>query len=462
MTALNDTNAVTQAIVARGLSISFDQLPDSAREMARLCLLDWLGVAVGGMSDEASAIVTDQVESDGGRPEATLIGRSGKVPAARAALANGTMSHALDYDDVNRAMNGHPTAPVLPAALALGEAADSSGLDFMTAFVAGYETGCRVGLLVFPDHYRRGFHATATVGSFGAALASARILGLDQHRAQVAMGIAGTQAAGLKSMFGSMCKPFHAGKAAENGVVAARLAARGFSSRIDALECRDGFAATHSGVFNPEAALADPAAGFHILNNLFKYHASCYRTHASIEAAAQLRERHGFRPEDIAEATIRINEDADRICNIAMPRTGLEVKFSLRATAALALLGLDTASIDTFSDQMAGNADVVAMRDKVRVDLQSGMEANHSIVDLKLQDGSNLSASYNVGIPEADLALLRQRLETKFRQLVAPVLGSDAASRLLDLTNRIETLGSVRELTALCVPGRAVSQEAAD
>ena len=451
-TGSNPTTGITQEIVARALSISFDQLPETARDMARLCLLDWLGVAIGGAADEVSRTVADYVEYEGGRPEATVIGLSTKVPASRAALANGTMSHALDYDDVNRTMNGHPTAPVLPAAFALAETSRSSGHHFMTAFVAGYETACRVGALVFPDHYRRGFHATATIGSFGAAMASARCLDLDQERAAMAMGIAGTEAAGLKSMFGTACKPFHAGRAAENGVVAARLAARGFTSRGDVLECRDGFASTHSSVFNPEAALAEPSAGFHILNNLFKYHASCYRTHASIEAAAQLRERHDFRPEDIAEVTIQIAEEADRICNIAEPRTGLEVKFSLRATAAIALLGLDTAAIDTYSDKIAVAPDVVALRDKVRVDLQPGMVANHSIVDVKLRDRRELSASCNVGIPETNLTLLRQRLESKFRQLVTPVLGSEAMLKLLDLTQRIEMLDDIRELAKLCAP----------
>ena len=171
-------------------------------------------------------------------------------------------AHALDYDDVNLAMPGHPSVAILPGLLALAEQRHSSGRDVITAFVAGYETACRIGSALQPGHYNLGFHATGTVGCFGAAAACARLLGLDAEATAQALGIAGTQAAGLKSQFGTMCKPFHAGKASQNGLLAARLAARGFSSRPDLVECEQGFALTHGPDFSPEAALAAPAGGF--------------------------------------------------------------------------------------------------------------------------------------------------------------------------------------------------------
>src|SRR6185437_14670616 len=161
-------------------------------------------------------------------------------------------------------------------------------------FVAGYETICRVGVAVAPGHYALGFHATATAGSFGAAAACARLLELDPARTAMALGIAATQAAGLKSMFGTMCKPLHAGKAAENGLLAARLAARGFTSRADAIECAQGFAATHGPDFHAQAALADPPGGYYLRGNLFKYHAACYLAHAPIECARAIAARPGF------------------------------------------------------------------------------------------------------------------------------------------------------------------------
>src|SRR5205814_7907285 len=186
----------------------------------------------------------------------------------------------------------HPSVAILRGLVALAEQRRSTGREVIAAFVAGYETACRVGMALRPGHYGSGFHATGTVGVFGAAAACAHLLGLDTEATARALGIAGTQAAGLKSQFGTMCKPFHAGKAAQNGLLAARLAARGFSSRTDLVECVQGFAATHGPDFGPEAALADPANGFHIYANLFKYHAACYMTHAPIECGRELREKH--------------------------------------------------------------------------------------------------------------------------------------------------------------------------
>ena len=166
-----------------------------------------------------------------------------RLPAASAALINGAAAHALDFDDVNLAMPGHPSVAILPALLALAEERGSSGKDVLTAFVAGYELQCSVGRAIAPGHYDvLGFHATATVGSFGAAAACAHLLRLSLEQFATALGIAGTQAAGLKSMFGTMCKPLHAGKASYHGLVAAKLAMRGFTSRSDVIECQQGFA----------------------------------------------------------------------------------------------------------------------------------------------------------------------------------------------------------------------------
>src|SRR5213080_4483373 len=195
-------------------------------------------------------------------------------------------------------MPGHPSVSILPWLLALAGTPHSTGREVVAAFVAGYETACRIGMALRPGHYDRGFHATGTVGAFGAAAACAHLLGLDAEATARALGIAGTQAAGLKSQFGTMCKPFHAGKASQSGLLAARLAARGFSSRPDLVECEQGFALTHGPDFHPEAALATPPHGFHLFANLFKYHAACYLTHGPIESARALRERQRAAPEE--------------------------------------------------------------------------------------------------------------------------------------------------------------------
>jgi 2-methylcitrate dehydratase PrpD len=276
------TDDLTRVLAGRASALGYDGLPAPVRELARQCILDYLGVAVAGARDPLVLILLDEITEAGGSPQAVVIGHSARLPALSAALVNGAAAHALDYDDVNMAMPGHPSVAILPGLLALAELKGSAGSEVITAFVAGYETACRIGAALQPGHYNLGFHSTSTVGSFGAAAACARLLGLDAETTAMALGIAGTQAAGLKSQFGTMCKPFHAGKAAQNGLLAARLAARGFSSRTDIVECVQGFALTHGPDFVPAAALAAPEADFHVLATLFKYYAAWYFTHAAL------------------------------------------------------------------------------------------------------------------------------------------------------------------------------------
>jgi hypothetical protein len=289
-------------------------------------------------------------------------------------------------------------------------AAPELGREVIAAFVAGYEIACRIGMALRPGHYDRGFHATGTVGCFGAAAACAHLLGLDAEATARALGIAGTQAAGLKSQFGTMCKPFHAGKASHNGLLAARLAARGFSSRDDLVECEQGFALTHSPDFAPAAALATPPNGFHIFGNLFKYHAACYLTHGAIECARALREQHGVEPEQVARLTLSLDRSCDRVCNIPAPTDGLEAKFSLRQTVAMALSGVDTASLGAYSPATATDPALVRLREKLDLDFHDGWPQAAAELEVALNDGRVLRASHDAGIPSADIAAQGERL----------------------------------------------------
>jgi 2-methylcitrate dehydratase PrpD len=227
------TTHLTRILAEQASAMTYDALPEPVRALARQCVLDYYGVALAGADDPLAKMLLDELSEAGGAAQASVIGHTARLPALSAALVNGAIGHALDYDDVNLAMPGHPSVAILPALIALAEQRRSSGQEIIAAFVAGYETACRIGMALRPGHYDRGFHATGTVGCFGAAAACAHLLGLDAEATARALGIAGTQAAGLKSQFGTMCKPFHAGKASQSGLLAARLAARGFSSRPD-------------------------------------------------------------------------------------------------------------------------------------------------------------------------------------------------------------------------------------
>ena len=439
----------TEALAKRIGSLTFERLPGAVVAVARQCVLDWVAITLRATEDPLVRILADQVLEEGGNAQALLVGRNQRVTARQAALVNGAASHALDFDDVNIRMTGHPTVPVLPAALALAESLGASGRALITAFTAGYEAECLVGAMVSPSHYARGFHVTGTVGTFGAAAACAKLLGLDHDSTRTALGIAATQAAGLKSMFGTMCKPLHAGKASENGLLAAQLAARGFTSRQDALECEQGFAATQSDTIDLQVMSGPDSERFNLPDNLFKYHASCYQTHAAIEAIRILRDSHGFRPDDIEQIVLRHDQGADTVCNIAAPASGLETKFSLRMLAAYAVAGQDTADIDSYSDERSRDAVLVALRDRVRVSFTPGWPITRSEVTIKLKDGRELFAEHDSGIPETDLDRQTARLLEKLHALVEPRLGAQRTRQLADTILSLEQLPDVRALTEL-------------
>ena len=443
-----ENQQLTRELVERSRKIQADKLPPDVREIARQCVLDWIGVALAGSGDHLTRVLLDEALLEGGKPQAALVGHAERVTASQAALINGASSHVLDYDDVNLSFNGHPSAAILPALLALAETLNASGKDLIEAFVAGYELTCRVGLLVAPGHYARGYHATCTVGTLGAATACARLLKLDAERAAHAVGIAATQAGGLKSMFGTECKPFHAGVAAHNGLRAARLAAAGMIARGDVLECPQGFAATLSPDFNPKAALADPL-GFHIRENLFKYHASCYGTHASIESIRQLRDANGIQPQDVARVKLRVEKGSDAMCNIANPRTALEAKFSLRFMAAAALAGADTSDLTFFSDSRTSEPALCALRDKVSVELLSDWPIMQAEAVIEMNDGRVVRATHDAGVAGADVEQQGRRLAAKFEGLVEPVLGKARCGKLLHLVERLEETPAA-DLMAAC------------
>jgi 2-methylcitrate dehydratase PrpD len=442
---------VTQALAHRIATLRYEDLPADVITIAKHCVLDWVAVAVQGTRDPLAAILAEQVAAEGGSDHATMIGRSRRASPRQAALVNAAASHALDYDDVNVRMMGHPTTGVMSAALALAESRGTGGRDLIAAFVAGYETECEIGEIVAPSHYARGFHATGTVGTFGAAAACAHLSRLDGNAVAMALGVAGTQAAGLKSMFGTMCKPLHAGKASESGLLAAELAARGFDSRTDVLECANGFIATHADGPRSLHQFSSGSRKYHIEDNLFKYHACCHQTHAAIEALRALQFEHGFSSSEIVQVTLRHDAGADAICNIARPNTGLEIKFSLRMIAALALAGVDTSAVDSFSDVNARDPGLQALRDKVEVTFARDWPLTRSEVTVRLADGRVLEGDHDSGLPEKDLDRQQAKLLVKFRSLVGPIFGlshaDDLAADILSLEQQVD----LKHFTSLLV-----------
>jgi 2-methylcitrate dehydratase PrpD len=447
--ATGSTDGLTRALAGYSSGLRLEHIPAEVRAVVRHCLLDWLGVTLAGSREDAARIVREEALEQGGTPQATLLGSGQRTSIGQAALVNGTASHALDYDDVHFAFLGHPTVTVVPALLAVAERDGLGGREFVTAFVAGVEIGSRVGEYVTEAHYARGHHATGTLGTFSAAAATARMLGLDAETSATALGIAATQAAALKSMFGTMCKPLHAGKAAANGQYAALLAKRGFSARPDAIECSQGFADTQSSVADSDSALDALGERFHTRNVLFKHHAACYGTHASIEALTRLRDAHGIDFGKVDKVEIRVPTRNLKVCNIQEPRTGLEAKFSLRLVSAMALAGRSTSDIAGYTDDVCSDRELVRLRDAIRVVGDTELARGTSEVIVSMADGVVYREFGDVSIPGRDLDLQGRRLEEKFMVLATPVIGASKAREVADLVHNLE---QIENMDALLVP----------
>ncbi len=446
-----ETFAATRALANAVRGTRWDRIPDDAREVARHCLLDFLGVAVAGSREPIAEILVREIVNGERSSEASLIGRKERASRLTAALVNGACGHALDFDDTHITMGGHPSVPVLPAVLALAESIDAGGRAVLEALVAGIEFESRLGAMLGGKHYALGFHSTGTVGTFGAAAACAQMLGLDEDGWLRALGLAGTQAAGLKSGFGTMAKPLHAGRAASNGLLSALIARGGFTANPAIVETEQGFAATHAGA-NPSSEVLDRFAGrFLIRETLFKYHASCYLTHAPIQAAAQIRAEHRLDPGTIDEVEVRVSPGLLGVCNIQEPVTGLEGKFSLRATTAMALLGINTSTLETFSDANVIEPSLVAMRDRVRVVPTERMAQTRATVIVK-SNGRSLQAESDSGEPSANLGAQRENLTRKFLALTVPILGGASANALAEAALGADRLASARDLMRLTRP----------
>lgn len=417
---------ISGPIAAFATGTPWAAMPATARHIVRLSLLDWFAVAAAGREEPVSRIVREMAAHDGGTPEASVIGLAGRLPARTAALVNGATSHALDYDDTHFVYIGHPSVAVLPAALAIAERTGAGGPEFMAAALIGVETACRVGDWLGRRHYDLGFHQTATSGAFGAAMAAARLLGLDAARARQALGIAATRASGLKSQFATMGKPFNAGIAASNGVEAALLAAAGFASRDDGLECAQGFAETHGGEMgDPSRALDGLGTRFVFETVMHKFHACCHGIHAALEALGEARDGHGLAPGNIAAVTITVHPSWLRVCDIAEPATGLEAKFSYRLTAAMALAGHDTASLSTYTDDVCRDPELVRLRDRVTVLADASLPDTAAAVRIARPDGTRVEARHDLDRPMP--AQIRER---RVRTKAASLLGHDRSDAL--------------------------------
>jgi 2-methylcitrate dehydratase PrpD len=401
-------------------------IPAEAKHYARFSLFDWLVVGRAGAQQGLSTIVRDIVLAEAGKPEASLFGSVHKVPARAAALANGTISHALDYDDTHFAHIGHPSVGIYPAALAIGEAVDASLQSMCDAFLLGAEASCRFGMVLGRGHYQKGFHQTATAGAIGATIAAGRLLCLDRREMQHALSLVATRASGLKSQFGSMGKPYNAGISAANGVEAAMLAGAGFESCDDGLGGPQGFIETHAEAPDDHGPFEHmPPEKFVFTDVKYKLHACCHGTHAMIEALREIMQQRGDHAGRVKLIEVATNGRWLKVCDIKQPRTGLEVKFSYAYLAAMAVGGYDTSSEKTFVDGLCGEPVLRADAMQVNVSGDAAMSDTAAQVRVTWQDGTTSEASHDLALQPA-----LSETERRLRQKASSLLGNTAAEEI--------------------------------
>ena len=441
---------ITKFIVDDVRALMASPLPGDVIEAARQSVLDWFGIAIGGADEPLVTMLRAEAREQGGNPLATVLYHGEKTSTAYAALINGAMADALDFSDANLAMRGHTTPANVATAMAMAEANNASGLDFIKAVVAGVETGCRVGILVNQPYLRRGFHPTGNLVPFGAAAAASQLLGLNAGQWAHALGIAATQAAGLLASGGTMSKPFHSGKAATNGVIAAHLARREWIARPDALEVPEGFLATHASGMHDDKLYAAKGR-FFILDTVYKQHAACQLTHSSIENLLKLKREHDIRAQDIKRVELKVPNPHLAVCNLQQPKTGLEMKFSLKATAAMALLGDDTHAIAAYNERRAADVELTGLVARVEVCGRDELKAGLSISTIELTDGRRFTAQCDTYEPLRNFPYQRELVSKKFLKLAGEKIGEKAALALQAQILGTEKLSSIKPVLELAM-----------
>jgi 2-methylcitrate dehydratase PrpD len=439
---------VADALVDFALGLDLAALPDAVVEAAGLCLTDWVGVAIRGSTEPLAVALDAVVAATGGEPQATVVGRGRRTSALLAALANGAQGHALDFDDTHLASIVHGSAPVVPAVLAIAEWRRRPAGEALAAFVAGFEVETRIGRVIGPALAQRGWHVTALLGHLGAAVAAGRLLGLSAEQLGRALGIAGTQAAGLEQSLGTMCKPLHPGKAAMNGILAALLAREGFTGPTGILDEPSGLPGTFVGVTDLAPVLEDLGKRFEILDNSTKLYAACHLLHATIDAGRAIRQRAAPAPEAIADVECHVHPLAVKVAAIPAPRTGLEAKFSAAYCAALALTRGDAAE----SEFLAPDPALVGLAGRIRPVADATLDIPEARMRVRLHDGRVLDEVVRAARGTPGHPVSRPEVEEKFRRLAGVVLTPAQIGRLLDALRRLPTLPDVGALASLTCP----------
>ena len=436
---------ITRKLAHHVVAAHFEELPERVLREVRRAVLNWMGAAVGGSRHEAVEIALAAVMPFCGPPQASVFGRSERIDVMNAALINGISSHVLDFDDTDLLTAVHPSAPVVPTALALAELKHVSGADLVTAIVMGIEAECRIARAVQPALGAIGWHPTGITGVFGAAIAAGKLLGLDEPRMCHAIGLAATQPVGIREMFGSMTKSFHPGRAAQNGLLAAFLAEKGYTSSLQGIEAKRGWARVVSVEQDWRSITDRLGETYEIYRNTYKPFACGLVVHPVIDGCIQLRNKHNLTAEMIERIVLEVDPIVPELTGIRAPKTGLEGKFSVYYVAALAIVA-GRAGEAQFSDDMVRDPVIAALSDRVTATADPSIAKQQARVRVHLRDGRILELFIEEAVGSVKNPMNDAALETKFMDLTDGVLPVDKTRRLMDLCWSIDRLGDAGDL----------------
>ena len=448
---------VTDRVVDFINDTTLSDVSEEVQYLGKRAILDTLGVSLAGSGDESIRILLEALEGRQGSPKSSLIGIGRRTDSLSAAMINGTMAHALDFDDVNDSCMGHPSAPILPAVIALGEELGISGAAVLEAFLIGFEIQCKLGSAVGKSHYAKGWHATATLGTMGSAAASAKLMGLDKKATKITLGIAASLASGIRINFGTMTKPLHVGEAARNGIFASLLASKGFTATANIFDHPVDFSQVFSEDEMDKGYLMESlGAPWDILSPgiTVKKYPCCNKTHRTLDATLGLVLDHSPQPNDIAQVVITIPPGEDVPLIYSKATTGLEGKFSMQFCVASAIVD-GKIGFATFETNQVERTEVQKLSDKVALVTDASQapvvidSGGYVYVSITMKNGRILNRRIEKATGTPTYPLSDKDLKDKFRACTGTILHANEIESAITSIYSLEGVPSISELMGL-------------
>jgi len=441
----NVTKELSEFIV----NTRFEDFSKEAVDFSKRCFLDWIGVTIGGMKDPSVAILVDLMAETGGEKQASVIGHGMGTSVLNAALVNGTMSHNLDYDDAHMSTRSHPSAPLIAALLPISENRKSRGSDLITAFILGCDVGIRIGLALGKAYYDHGWHATPILGRFGAAAGVGKLLGLDAEKINHTFGLAASQAGGIRKAFGTMTKPFHAGKAAMDGMLSAMLAGRGFTATLDILDANSGFLRMLSPQCDPDQILNGLGKQYHLFDISFKPYAACLAIHPPLVGLISIGREHRIDPETIDHIDLEVAPICLLLGDKAEPKTGREGKFSVYYCAALAMTE-GQAGESLFNSDLVNARHIRRLIKRTKAKENKSFKESEAVVAVVLKDGNRFTK--HVTSPKGDPGnpLSFDEIVEKFSDLTRGLLPGRHIEQIVSMVLDLDRQENILALLKMC------------